>query len=343
MTMSQTQTLARLRTLDLNLVVALDALLQERSVTAAARQLGVTQSTMSHTLARLRSAFGDPLLIRTNRAMVSTPRADALADPLRRLLLELGQLVVDAPFDAATTTRSFVLACPDLAARFLPELVSRLARLAPHATLELRTSGDLDVPKALALGSVDVALAPLGATPSVRIAGLVAKRLGVVHHAVLARREHPALRRRGARPPLDLATWLAFPHVQVRTGEGSGLVDRVLARAGQRRKIGVVVPSFLLAPHIVARTDMFFSTPRELVIDLLEPLGLTLHEPPIAIPPLPISALWHERSQADPGHVWLRAQVVAQLESTLGLQASGGTRLKHSSRPRSRAAIGLRS
>src|SRR5262245_14541551 len=114
---------------DLNLLAVLDALLDLRSVTAAARRLGLTQSTVSHALARLRALFGDPLLVRVGRGMAPTPRAEAIAPALRRALADVRRLVRhEERFDPATTTRAFSVVCPDLLAAFLPDLLGRLAR-----------------------------------------------------------------------------------------------------------------------------------------------------------------------------------------------------------------------
>lgn len=287
--------------LDLNLLAALDVLLAERNVTLAARRLGLTQSSMSHTLGRLREALGDPILVRAGRAMVPTPRAEALAAPLGRALAELRRVIAqESGFDPATSARAFTLACPDLVVSFLPDLMADLARQAPRVRLDVVTSAGLDIAAALSGGAIDAALAPAPDEGP----GLSRRILGHVTFCVLARRRHPALRK-GAR--WDLDTWLAHAHVTVRTGSsGPGFVGRALERAGRTRTVGMTAPSFLIAPFVVAESDLFFAAPRELVTGAAERLDLAILDLPLPAPRVPVALLWHDRLSADPGHAWFR-------------------------------------
>src|SRR5689334_18087239 len=121
---------------DLNLLVVLGALLEHGSVTGAARALGLTQPTVSHGLGRLRATLSDPILVRTGRGMVRTPRAEALRPVVARLIHDAARVLsADQGFDPATSDRSFSLACPDLLVAFLPELLGRLSREAPGVRL----------------------------------------------------------------------------------------------------------------------------------------------------------------------------------------------------------------
>ncbi|MEZ4251049.1 MAG: LysR family transcriptional regulator [Polyangiales bacterium] len=137
-----------LASLDLNLLVALDALLQEGSVTRAARRLGLSQPATSHALARLRELFGDPLLVRVGRGLAPTPRAEALRAPLERVLADVRRLLRERPaFDPATSRRRFVLLCPDLLAPLLPELLTVLEHDAPGVDLAVeQPRGDIHGP-----------------------------------------------------------------------------------------------------------------------------------------------------------------------------------------------------
>lgn len=322
-----------LRAIDLNLLVALDALLAERSVTAAAKRLGLTQPTTSHALARLRALLGDPLLVRAGRAMVRTPRADALAPALSRALLELSRaLAAEPPFDPKVTTRSFVVACPDLLAPLVPAIARRLAVEAPRAALELRAPLGADLPTALATSGVDLALAP---APS-DAPGVIARSLGALRWCVLARRGHPLLRGR-ARARLTLASWTRWPHVVVRTGsESRSVVGDAIARAGGARRVGLVVPGFLVVPHVVAATDLLGAAPRELVLPLARTLGLELLEPPVAMPPIPVAALWHERWHADAGARWARELVAGEVGRALDEARVRGASRAESAAPSAR-------
>ena len=191
---------------DLPLLAALDALLSERHVTRAARRLGITQSSMSHHLARLRLRFGDALLVRSGRAMALTPRAEAMAAPLREALGAVRRAVADAdPFDPATTSRTFTLAMPDLLAPALPDLLAAMNAAAPDAGLHTLAQ-PVDTPASLASGACELLL---GATPA-SAPGVVLKRLGAIRWCVLARRGHPVLAGR-----LTAAAWERYPHVEV--------------------------------------------------------------------------------------------------------------------------------
>lgn len=300
-----------IKTLDLNLLVALDALLQEGGVTRAARRLGIGQPAASHALGRLRELFGDPLLVRVGRTMVPTPRARALQEPLSRLLADATRLLRhEVDFAPATSDRTFSLACPDALGPVLPQLSARLHHAAPGARLEVRERGRDDA-WVLETGQADLVLGPGPAEG----AGLQTRGLGTIHFGVVARRGHPALSKRGLRA----RSWVEHPHVQVHTGSRSrSVVGAAIERAGLQRRIGLVVPSFLAALVTVAETDLFFAAPRELVETLLPRLGLVVVDPPVPVPAVPIVALWHERDRADAAHRFFRTLVIETLERRLG-------------------------
>lgn len=297
--------------IDLNLLKALDALLTDSSVSGAARRLGVGQPAASHALARLRELFGDPLLVRTGRRMTPTPRAQALREPVRRLLADAERLVRhDVGFDPLTTSRTFALVCPDLLAPLLPDLVAELGAAAPHARLEVRGRRRDDA-RALEDGDADVVLTR---APEVG-PGLVQRGLGRVHLAVASRRDHPGTSRRRK---LSAKAWAQYPHVMVREGHGGrSVVADALSDSGFRRTVGLVVPTFLAALVTVARTDLFFTVPHSLAQPLVEPLGLRLLEPPVELPEIPTAALWHERFSSDPAHRFFRELVVQRVEAAL--------------------------
>lgn len=297
--------------LDLNLLVALHWLLEEGSVTRAAQRLGVGQPAASHALARLREAFDDPLLVRSGRSMVPTPRGAAVREPLRRLLADADRLVRhDSGFDPATTSRSFTVTCPDLLAPLLPRLVARLRADAPRARLSVNGRG-ADEHAALGDGRSDLLLAPAPADG----AGLRQRGLGRVHWGIVARRGHPALRKDGR---LRARAWTDCAHIVVQSGSTSrSIVGDAIARAGLERRIGLVVPTFLAALVSVAETDLFFAAPREFVRPLVGRLSLRVAPPPIAIPPVPVAATWHERFDADPAHRFLRDRVVDEVGSAI--------------------------
>ena len=304
-----------LSAIDLNLLVALEALLAEQSVTRAAARLGVGQPAASHALGRLRRLFDDPLLVRVGRGMAPTPLGEALGEPLARWLAEARHLIAGAgAFEPAETTRRFVLAAPDLLAPIVPRLSARLAAEAPRASLEVRSRRGAGA-EGLAGGEADVTLTgALDAGP-----GLMRRGLGELHFAVVGRRDHPALARRR----LGRKAWAAHPHVVVCTGhEGSSVVARALDAAGFERRVGLIVPGFLAALVVVAETDALFCVPRELAAPLLERLGLVARRPPVPTPAVPVVALWHERVHAAPAHRFFRRLVQEEVQAALGARSS---------------------
>jgi len=215
----------------------------------------------------------------------------------------------ETTFDAARTSRSFVLVCPDLLAPALPRLVAKLEASAPRARLEVALPRPDDA-RSLEDGRVDLVLVPaLEEGP-----GLVQRGLGTVRFVVAMRKGHPLA---GARK-LTSAGWAAHPHVLVRTGHGGrNIVGGELERARFRRRIGLVVPTFLSALVAVAETDLFFTAPRELVSPLAVRFDLQLLAPPIALAEVPVSAVWHERFHADPAQRFFRDLVLAEITAAL--------------------------
>lgn len=287
---------------DLNLLVALDVLLEERSVTRAARRLGLTTSATSHALARCRDWLGDPLLVRTGRTMTTTPRAARLGPRIRAILVELGHTLAEEPsFDPARSTRRLSLVCADLLAAFLPELLATFGRDAPGVDLDVVSPTNRGVVATLLDGSHDLGL---GGPPPTGGEDVRARTLGTVRLALLVRSDHPL-----AQGPVDLERWLAWPHVVVRGGPGPGIVGSALAALGRQRRIGLTIPSFALGPHALIGTDLVLAAPRELAAPLCGPFGLRLLDLPIEVPAIPVVMSWPERLQADPGHRWLRDRV----------------------------------
>lgn len=297
-----------LRALDLNLLVALNALLDEGSVTGAARRMGLSQPAMSRTLGRLRDLFADPLFVRAGRALIPTPRATALAEPLTALLANADALLRrDAPFDPATAHGELTLFTADLTASLiLPDLIARLAAFAPGLDLVIRDA------------AAAATLAPqLGATPSVAVApyapdsGVIRRRPGGVESfSVIARADHPAL----SAGPLDPATWAGLRHLLIAPrGRPGGVVDTALAARGLNRRVAVRIKTFALAGPIVATSDLVATVPTVLAEGFARTLPVVVLPPPLPLPGFSLDLLWHERYHHDPAHAWFRAAVAATL------------------------------
>jgi len=292
--------------LDLNLLVVLDTVLGERSVARAARRLHVTPSAISNSLARLRSALGDPLVTRKGAGVVPTPRAAALAPTLTRLLGELQRAVHPDAFDPRTTTREIALAVADAGqlAR-LPRIVEVMAREMPHARLRVVGIDTLVSSTGLA-GDIDVAL--VGTDD--RAPGIHALPVYAERAVLVARRGRSDLRGRVTKAQLG-----ALRHVEIQVAPGRGFrgLAPLYARAGIARDIAVVVPSFLAAAAIVAASDLVATLPTSLVTALGERLGLvpvSVNAPRITTE---IKLAWHERTHDDPALRAFRDLIVRTL------------------------------
>jgi len=294
----------QLQGVDLNLLVVLEALLSERSVTRAGARLGLTASATSHALARLRATFGDELLVRTRGGMIATTRGEQLLAPLRLALRDVaGLLSGPVRFDPKTSRREFVLASTDyIEAVLLPPLLARVSAAAPGVQLRVRPL-EPDIATPLETGALTVALGVVfEVSPGLQQQALFSEEMVLV-----CRKGHPEVRR-----GIDLATYLRLRHVLVSVRGGTqSVVDEQLAELGHARQIALVVPHFLAAPLIVASSDLVLTTPARLVRRLGPALALRTLAPPLAVPGFTVRQVWHERHQDDPGHLWLRQQIFA--------------------------------
>jgi DNA-binding transcriptional LysR family regulator len=288
-----------IRTVDLNLLVALDALLAERNVTRAAARLNLSQSAMSAALARLRTLFGDPLLLRTSGGMLATSKGQELVAPVRLVLTEIGRIVQRPErFDPAGTERVFTIAASDYVEyAILPRLVDFLEVHAPRARLAVRPMDFGAVGRRLESGDVDLGI--LGAAfapPSLRSRPLFVERFVCV-----ARKGHPGVGER-----LTLDGYCTLEHVLVSPSGGafSAPADDALAALGRRRHVRLSVPHFLLVPEILTRSDMIAVLPERLARGYGD--RFRVFEVPFELAPFTVVAIWHERTHRDPALAWLR-------------------------------------
>jgi DNA-binding transcriptional LysR family regulator len=293
-----------LRNLDLNLLRVLDAVLRERSVTAAAGRLGLTQPAVSNALARLRAAFGDALFVRTPSGMAPTPLARELDDPVRQsLLLIESALAHGRGFDPATSKREFRLHMSDLGeVSFLPRLVEHVRQRAPGVYLETLGLPLEAIDEALASGALDIAVGFLpGLATQVR-----RRRLFRDPYVCLMRSDHPRI---GSR--LTRKLFLEASHTLVSSiGSGHRVVEEALERNGIMRRIALRVPHFTVVPMVLARTDLLLTLPSQ-VARAYEADGRFKSLPvPLPIPPAEVAVHWHERFERDAGNRWLRELMV---------------------------------
>jgi DNA-binding transcriptional LysR family regulator len=289
---------------DLNLLVALDALLAERSVTRAAQRLGLSQPAMSNALARLREQLDDAVLVRAGQRMEPTPRALELAGPVERLLQDVRRaLARPAPFDPLTSRQRFRIECAhEVELLLLPGLVPRLSRSAPHVELSMaRVARGTE--EELRTGRVDLYLGTWSKLP----ASLHEHLLYQESFACIATRRHPRLKSR-----LTLRAYAELGHVLVQPEERpDAVVDTVLSDQGLGREVVARTADYFSAARTVAESELIATLPRRVATVLAELLPIGVHRPPLDVTGYAVRMIWHARTHDSPPHRWLRAQVMA--------------------------------
>ncbi|MEJ8321736.1 LysR family transcriptional regulator [Kosakonia sacchari] len=294
-----------LNRLDLNLLLTLDVLLREHNVTRAAQRLNLSQPSVSVQLARLREIFDDPLLLPGPRGMQPTVRADELREPLRQALEALERAVspVNA-FDPARASVTWRIAATDYteSAVLLP-LLNILRRDAPASRLAVFELNPGQIKRQAEQGDIDLFFHLREGAP----ASLHQRLLFTERYVLAGRLGHPALKRRPS-----LKQFCKLEHVIV-SPEGGGFqaaTDDALAARGLTRNVVLSVPHFLFMLDVLARTDLVAVLPERLVANTG---ALQVVDPPLDLPGFDMLMLWHERLHRDPGHKWLRQQVLATL------------------------------
>ncbi|MDF3293624.1 LysR family transcriptional regulator [Streptomyces silvisoli] len=290
--------------MDLNLLRALDALLQENSVTRAAERLGTSPAAASRTLARLRRAVGDPLLVRAGQGMVPTPRALELREEVSELLRGCDNVLrPGAGFDAVHLQRTFTVQATDLLLVGLAgTLTERIHTEAPHVDVVFLPEAVEGGP-GLRQGWVDVELGVLGnLDPEIRTRRLTRMRL-----VGIARSGHPLFDGR-----IDARRFAAADHIGIsRLGKRLGPIDGALAELGLRRRIAVVVPSHTSAMMLARDSNLVALSLADWLPDTISALGLRTFPVPLDLAPLDLGMAWHPRNSTDPGHRWFRDHLAA--------------------------------
>jgi len=298
---------------DLNLLTSLDALLAEGTVVGAARRLGLSASAMSRTLARLRTATGDPLLVRAGRGMVPTPRATELRERVRDLAQDVQAVLrpVVASLDLAELKRTFTIRSNEgFVEVFAAHLVTAVTAVAPNVRLHFAPKPDKDV-RALREGLVDLEIGVLGKSgPEVRLQTLFRD-----HFVCAVRERHPFF---FGRSKITAKRYAACGHVVAsRRGHERGPVDEALAALGLSRTVVVVVPSFRAALAVASVSDLvalvtgsFFNATQGHQTKS-GPAVIRSFPLPVRTEAITVSQMWHPRFDADPAHRWLRGLVLA--------------------------------
>ncbi|KKC23796.1 LysR family transcriptional regulator [Sphingomonas sp. SRS2] len=293
--------------IDLNLLVAFDALMAERSVTRAGARVGRTQPAMSAALSRLRALLGDELFVRGPTGLQPTPRALDLAEPLGRALAEIERtLAFTQRFEPRSSAAAFSLGLSEHPAHvLLPRLVERLREIAPAVVLRVRsfTARD-DAVTMLDAGEIDLAV---GVPPTVPAARILTRPLFEERFVCVLRRDHPA-----ADLPLDLKAFLGLSHLLVSPeNERFGHVDAALAKRGLKRRVALTLPQMYAAPALIARSDMIATLMAGVVSASGHSHDLSVLTPPLDLASVPLVLAWHRRNDTHPAQRWLRETIAS--------------------------------
>lgn len=291
-----------LNSIDLNLLVAFDAIAKERNITLAASRIGRSQPATSAALSRLRKIFNDPLFVRTLRGMQPTPYAEQLVEPISRACdLISGALQVDSGFDPLSTTRkTFTLYMNEIGEIVcLPRILQRLQTVAPGIGIKVSRIPEKGAQEAMASGEVDLAF---GVFSNLK-AGFFQQRLYTDRFVCIARADHPSIG-----TSLSLQEFLDGAHVAVAsTGTGHDtMLEQILLARDLQRKVALTVPHFLVLPVVVAQTNAIATVPYRMVSPPASFHNIRLLEAPVALPRIEIRQHWHERYHHDAANKWLR-------------------------------------
>lgn len=298
-----------IRSIDLNLLPVLDALLRHRSATLAARELDMSQSALSSALARLRHLLGDELFVRTGRGLRPTARASALAEPVAEVLERVrDRILPSAAFDPLRAARGFCLAHTDVGAYMLwPRIVHAVRRAAPGVKLALKVVDQQTLAEGLAEGGIDVAIGSFPRLPT----SLFQQRLFDRRYVGVVWQGH-----RLAGRALTLREFAAVPQIAVRGGAGiQELIDGLLARQQLRREDRLEMPSYLMVPPLLGSGEFLAVMPGQLAEAFAMQWPLVSLKLPFSLPPSTIRMHWHRRSNDDAGSHWLRQLIVRELAS----------------------------
>ncbi|QNS08359.1 LysR family transcriptional regulator [Streptomyces xanthii] len=286
--------------LDLNLLAALDALLEEGSVAGAAARLHVTAPAMSRSLGRIRRTTGDQILVRTGRTMTPTPYAIAVREQVHELLHQVhGVLAPSRELDLATLERTFTLRWHDsLIALSGPALLSAVREQAPGVRLRFVAESSTDTPE-LRRGEVDLeANANRPSAPDIRT-----ESVGETHLVVVVRQDHPLTRLK----TFTAQQYAAAEHITVsRRGNLSNALDDALAQLGLSRRVVASAPTEAAALEFARTSDLLLCVPDATTRSAVTDLGLAVLPFPLELPSAPVYLSWHHRYDTDPAHAWLR-------------------------------------
>jgi DNA-binding transcriptional LysR family regulator len=288
---------------DLNLFVVFDTIYTEGGITRASRRLNLSQPAISHALGRLRAMFDDPLFVRYGHAMMPTPLARRLVEPIRRALRGLEVTLSKAEsFEAATAAKRFTVGMRDVVESVvLPRLMRIIAATAPSIDINVVRAERRELERELSVGTLDAAIDILLPLPE----EIRRERLGQEWMTVVVRRRHPRVRSK-----LDLDTYLAQEHILVSSRRrGLSAEDFELGRHNLRRRVRLRCQSYFAACRVVSETDLLLTMPRRYASLINAQFGNRLLPFPLEVPAYDTYVYWHTNASADPANVWLRQQL----------------------------------
>ena len=300
--------------LDLNLLVAFDAMMRERNVTRAGERVGLSQPAMSHALIRLRKLLGDSLFVRTRSGMEPTPLALELAESVREGLEVLQQGLHGAkPFDPLVAKRAFQIVMSDMGiVVYLPTIMVALKECAPNIDIRVLQPGRDQHQEAFESGDADLAI---GVLPVLRT-GFYQQRLFSDSYICIVRGDHPRIG-----TTLTVEQYAAESHIMIepvgsRYSESLSpaataltLIERQLAEHGLQRRIALRVPHFTVVPAIVRQTDFIATVPRQVMQTAESVRNLKMLPVPLELPNFTVRQFWHQRNHRDSASRWLHGLV----------------------------------
>jgi DNA-binding transcriptional LysR family regulator len=290
--------LTNIRNIDLNLLVVLDVLLDERSVSRAAERLNLSQPAVSGALKRLRETFEDPLFVRTRQGIRPTPNALELIGPVKTVLKDIDSILSVVGFDPDDAETVFTVAATDYAQMtFLAPLMREVHRAAPNIRFSIVSTDIPRMPGQFDRQEIDFAVTvPEMAPPNIHAMELFEDR-----YVCAVSASHPT-----ATPEMSLDAFCALDHVLVTPSSGGfyGPTDDALAKQGRQRRVSVSVPNFLSLPGILANSEFITVAPERILRPFAD--SLTIFPAPLPLPSFKVIAAWHELSVRSPAHSWLR-------------------------------------
>lgn len=289
-----------LKSVDLNLLLVLNALIEERHITRASEKLNISQSAMSKSLTRVRDTFDDPILVRMPNGYELSDRSKKMREPLSQILSDIEELLSTKKFDPLTSTRKFTISALDYAELMVGyKLMERIQSQSPLSTIEFvpRTANSFNE---LVNGSVDIILSiHRGNVPS----SIIAESVIQDEMVCVIDKTHPL-----ANKEITLDDFLEYPHSILHTGSDELIVDKVLSSLNKKRKVLKISPSFVASVTSIKDTNMILTVPTCMVYPAMRLVDLEIHKVPFELPKLEFSMYWHKRNEDRRAHKWYRNQ-----------------------------------